>query len=55
MLESEFLHEYAFEDATEKESTSPMPDNFDESENSDALSIQRLDDSSLGRNLVDSS
>ncbi|KAL1204479.1 DExH-box ATP-dependent RNA helicase DExH7 [Cardamine amara subsp. amara] len=55
MLESEFQREYAFEEATEKESTSPIPDKVHESVNADALSIQPLDDPSLGTNPVESS
>ncbi|CAH2047186.1 unnamed protein product [Thlaspi arvense] len=46
MLEPEFLREQSFEDATETEVTSPMPD--------DAVCIQLLDDLNLGANPVGS-
>lgn len=54
MLESEFQREHAFEDATEKEITSPMPDNVHESVNADDVSSQPLDDPTLGANSVES-
>ncbi|KAG2302509.1 hypothetical protein Bca52824_031160 [Brassica carinata] len=49
-LESEFQREYAFEDATEKEITSPIPDNVHEAV--DADSIQPLDEPVLDENPV---
>lgn len=50
MLESEFLREQAFEDATEREVTSPKRDDVHESVNADALSVQLLDDMNLDAN-----
>lgn len=54
MLESEFLREQAFEDATEKEVKPPKRDDVHESVNADALSIQLLDDMNLDANPVGS-
>lgn len=54
ILESEFQREQAFEDTTEKEVTSPMPDDVHESVNAEAVFIQRLDDLTLDENPVES-
>uniref|UniRef100_A0A1J3CC48 RNA helicase n=1 Tax=Noccaea caerulescens TaxID=107243 RepID=A0A1J3CC48_NOCCA len=54
-LESEFQREHALEDTTEKELTSPMPNDVHESVHTDAVSIQPLDEPEpLGENSVDS-
>lgn len=50
LLESEFQREQSFEDDTEEETTSSMPDGVHESVNVDALSIQLLDDLNLDAN-----
>ncbi|VVA94126.1 unnamed protein product [Arabis nemorensis] len=50
MLESEFQREHAFEDAIEKELTSPIPDGIHESVNADAVCIQPLDDMPVDAN-----
>ncbi|KFK40917.1 hypothetical protein AALP_AA2G060100 [Arabis alpina] len=49
-LESEFQHEHAFEDATEKELTSPMPDGIHEPVNADDVSNQPIDEPTLDAN-----
>ncbi|XP_018457664.2 LOW QUALITY PROTEIN: DExH-box ATP-dependent RNA helicase DExH7, chloroplastic [Raphanus sativus] len=51
-LESEFQREYAFEDAAEKEITSPIPDNVHEAVDTD--SVQPLDEPVLDKNPVES-
>lgn len=51
-LESEFQREYAFEDAIEKEITSPIPDNVHEAVDTD--SVQPLDEPVLDKNPVES-
>lgn len=54
-MESEFQREHALEDTTEKELTSPMPNDVHESVHTDAVSIQPLDEPEpLGENSVDS-